>query len=75
MQYRTVVAILSGFHAVHGSHVEARATGSLETFIASESPIALEGILNNVGPNGSKVEGANSGVVVASPSKENPNCE
>jgi len=54
---------------------EERATGSLDDFIASEGPIALQGVLNNIGSSGSKVAGAAPGLVVASPSKSNPDCE
>ena len=54
--------------------VRARATGSLSSFIASESPIALQGILNNLGPSGSLAPGAAPGILVASPSTTNPNC-
>ena len=53
---------------------EERTTGSLDDFITSESPIALQGVLNNVGSAGSLVAGAASGLVVASPSKTNPDC-
>lgn len=52
--------------------LEARATGSLTSWLASESPVALQGVLNNIGAAGSKVAGAKSGIVVASPSKSNP---
>lgn len=52
-----------------------RATGSLDSFIASESPIALQGVLNNIGPAGSKAVGVDSGLVVASPSKMDPDCK
>ena len=55
--------------------VEERATGSLASFIATESPIALQGVLNNVGSAGSAAQGAKSGIVVASPSTTNPNCK
>lgn len=54
------------------SPLEARATGSLTSWLASESPIALQGVLNNIGAAGSKAQGAKSGIVVASPSKSNP---
>lgn len=47
----------------------------LEAFIAAERKIALQGVLNNIGPNGSAVPGAHAGYVVASPSKDNPNCK
>ncbi|KAI0132383.1 1, 4-alpha-D-glucan glucohydrolase [Xylariales sp. AK1849] len=45
----------------------------VDSFIALERPIALQGALNNIGPNGSAVQGAAAGYVVASPSKVNPN--
>lgn len=51
---------------------EERATGSLTDFIATETSIALQGILNNIGPAGSKAGGAQSGLVAASPSRSNP---
>lgn len=46
----------------------------LTSFIASEKTVSLQGALNNIGPDGSKVPGALAGFVVASPSKANPNC-
>lgn len=52
--------------------LEPRATGSLGSWLAAESPIALQGILANIGANGAKVAGVSTGVVVASPSKTNP---
>lgn len=55
-------------------HVAERATGSLDTFIASERSRALQGVLDNIGAGGSKVPAAEPGLVVASPSKEDPNC-
>jgi glucoamylase len=51
-----------------------RQQSNLDSFIESESIIALQGVLNNIGANGSKVAGASSGIVVASPSKSNPDC-
>ncbi|KAH6658983.1 1, 4-alpha-D-glucan glucohydrolase [Truncatella angustata] len=48
-----------------------RAT-DVNAFITAERPIALQGALNNIGPNGSQAEGAAAGYVVASPSKVNP---
>lgn len=51
------------------------ADDALVRFIASETPIALQGILDNIGPDGKKVAGAGSGLVIASPSKANPDCK
>lgn len=52
-----------------------RASTNLDDFISLEKPIALEGILANIGPDGARVPGAESGIVVASPSKSDPNCK
>ena len=57
------------------ARLEERASGSLASFIATESPIALQGVLNNIGSGGSKSQGANPGIVVASPSTANPDCK
>lgn len=54
---------------------EERATGSLANFLASEGPIALQGVLNNIGSGGALAPGVESGLVVASPSKANPDCQ
>lgn len=53
----------------------ARRQSSLSSYIESETSTALQGVLDNIGTNGSKVTGASSGIVVASPSKVNPDCE
>lgn len=47
----------------------------LDAFIAAERAIALQGVLDNIGPDGARVPGASAGYVVASPSKNNPNCD
>lgn len=44
----------------------------LNSFILKERPTALQGILNNIGPDGKLSQGAASGVVIASPSTVNP---
>ncbi|PPQ92630.1 hypothetical protein CVT25_007709 [Psilocybe cyanescens] len=45
----------------------------VDSFVASESPIAKAGLLANIGPSGAKSSGAKAGVVIASPSNTNPN--
>lgn len=44
-------------------------------FVTKQSGISLKGVLANIGSDGSRVSGAASGVVVASPSKQDPDCE
>jgi glucoamylase len=48
---------------------------SVDSFVATESPIALSKLLCNIGSSGCAASGAASGVVVASPSKSNPDCK
>ena len=43
-----------------------------DSYITTESPIAKTGLLANIGPSGSKSNGAKSGVVIASPSTSSP---
>lgn len=45
---------------------------SLNEWLETERPIALQGILNNIGSSGSQVAGTRPGIVVASPSKTSP---
>lgn len=45
---------------------------SVDSFIATESPIALSRLLCNIGAGGCYASGVHSGVVIASPSKNNP---
>ncbi|KAL8929384.1 MAG: hypothetical protein Q9172_000557 [Xanthocarpia lactea] len=46
-----------------------RAAAGLDNFVADERPIALQSVLSNIGV---KATGADRGVIVASPSKEDP---
>ena len=54
--------------------LQQRETGSLDSFTATELPIALQGILNNIGPAGALVPGTAPGLVIASPTQDNPDC-
>lgn len=46
----------------------------LDTWLSSEVKYARQRILNNIGSSGAWVPGAQTGVVVASPSTNNPDC-
>ncbi|KAH8825016.1 glucoamylase [Flagelloscypha sp. PMI_526] len=46
---------------------------NLDDYIAKERPAAKAGLLANIGPDGAKASGAAPGIVIASPSTENPN--
>lgn len=51
-----------------------RATGSLDTWLSSETSVALDGVLDNIGSSGAYTDGVSSGIVIASPSKVDPDC-
>ncbi|KAJ6584037.1 glucoamylase [Mycena vulgaris] len=63
------VALLSALSVC----VSVLAQTSVDTYVATEGPIAKAGLLANIGPSGSKSQGAKAGVVIASPSTTNPN--
>ncbi|GJN68086.1 glucoamylase precursor [Purpureocillium lilacinum] len=44
----------------------------LEDFIKKQNKVSIDGVLANIGPDGSKAKGASPGVVVASPSRSDP---
>ncbi|KAJ4293534.1 hypothetical protein N0V90_008817 [Kalmusia sp. IMI 367209] len=50
-----------------------RQDDDLAARIETENDIALQGVFNNFGPDGSQAPGASAGVLIASPSTENPN--
>jgi len=47
---------------------------SVDDFIATEEKYALEQLLCNIGSSGCNAQGASSGIVIASPSKSDPDC-
>ncbi|KAH8427554.1 glycoside hydrolase family 15 protein [Aspergillus melleus] len=49
-----------------------RRQADVDSFIEKQTPIAKQGVLDNIGADGERVEGAAAGIVVASPSKEDP---
>jgi len=46
---------------------------NVDSYFGKESPIAKDGLLANIGPSGKKSSGAKPGIVIASPSTDNPN--
>ncbi|KAL6704602.1 hypothetical protein ACN47E_007999 [Coniothyrium glycines] len=60
----------------HGSPVDALTRkprqSTLDTFIKSQTDISIKGVLANIGGGGSKAPGVPNGIVVASPSRQNP---
>lgn len=62
-------------HALAFHHYEQRVNSPISKFIVQNRPVALQGILDNIGPGGAKVAGAGPGLVIASPSKADPDCK
>jgi glucoamylase len=48
---------------------------SLEKFITKQADISIKGVLANIGSDGKRAQGAAPGAVVASPSREDPDCK
>lgn len=73
---KKLILLATSLSAAVSSPVDRRQTSSsLDSWMSSENPVALQGVLNNIGSAGSKAQGAAPGIVVASPSKSNPNCK
>ncbi|KAG9828207.1 hypothetical protein KCU98_g14645, partial [Aureobasidium melanogenum] len=74
MRFLSTLPVLLGAALAFPSpeNMQERATGSLASWLSSENTVALQGVLDNIGASGSKASGASAGVVVASPSKSNP---
>ncbi|KAJ5939399.1 Glycoside hydrolase family 13 [Penicillium verhagenii] len=73
LTYNFLALALLAPGAISSALPHVRRQSDLSSYIQSEGSIAQQGVLSNIGANGSKVAGASSGIVVASPSKVNPN--
>lgn len=47
---------------------------TVDSYVSSEGPIALQKLLCNIGSDGCEAQSAAPGAVVASPSTSNPDC-
>jgi glucoamylase len=47
----------------------------LEDFITKQKAVSIAGVLANIGPDGSEARGVPAGIVVASPSRQEPDCK
>ncbi len=54
------------------AHLQRR---TVDSYVSSEGPIALQKLLCNIGSDGCEAQSAASGAVVASPSTSNPDCK
>lgn len=68
------VLSLPGHHGISEREAEILKR-DVDSFIITETPIAYAGIICNIGTAGSCVQGAGSGLLIASPSRNDPPCE
>jgi glucoamylase len=68
-------ALALGNAAIAAPQLSPRATGSLDTWLATETTVSLNGILANIGADGAYAKSAKPGIIIASPSTSNPDCE
>lgn len=68
-------ALVLGQSALAAPHLSRRATTSLDAWLASETTVSLNGILNNIGASGAYAQSASAGIVIASPSTSSPDCK
>lgn len=75
--YRSLIlaATVSQTLGLPAEPIASRATGPLDDWIAKESTLAKQLLLANIGAGGINDRGSASGLIVASPSDTNPNCE
>lgn len=66
--------LFSGTQASPLVDLESRQT-TIDAFIQAQTTISINGVLANIGGGGSKAPGVPAGIVVASPSRSNPDCK
>jgi len=65
--------LLPGGQATPFHHKKRQA--SLDSFIKSQADVSIKGVLANIGTDGSKAQGVPAGIVIASPSRTDPDCK
>lgn len=67
-----VAALLAAVASVNARDVKRQT--DLEAFIERQSQVSIDGVLANIGADGSQANDVPPGVVVASPSRSDPDC-
>ncbi|RHZ44433.1 glycoside hydrolase family 15 protein [Aspergillus thermomutatus] len=67
-----LVSLIAGTTLASPAPFQFKRQSDINSFITTETTIAKQGVWDNIGADGALVSGASAGVVVASPSKENP---
>jgi hypothetical protein len=73
--WTALCALTLGQAVLAASRLAAGATTSLDTWLASETTVARQGILDNIGSSGVYATTADPGIVIASPSTDSPDCK
>ena len=73
----SVLCALAAFcqSALAAPGLSPRATTSLDAWLASETTVSLNGILDNIGASGAYAASAKAGVVIAILSTSSPDCK
>ena len=64
--------LLFGAQATPLEHQKRQA--SIDAFVKTQSDISIKGVLANIGTEGSKARDVPAGIVIASPSRSDPDC-
>jgi glucoamylase len=54
--------------------VSQKRQASIDSFVQTQAAVSINGVLANIGVDGSKAQGVPAGIVVASPSRSDPDC-
>jgi len=73
---KKLLVLATTLTSIVGSPVQGKrqASSSLDAWLTTESPRALQGVLDNIGVGGAEAVGAKAGIVIASPSRNDPPC-
>jgi glucoamylase len=66
--------LLSGTQGTPVGELESR-QATVDAFVKSQTTVSINGVLANIGGGGSKAPGVSAGIVVASPSRSDPDCK
>ncbi|KAL4999759.1 putative glycosyl hydrolase, family 15 [Aspergillus recurvatus] len=70
--FYTLSVLALSYAVAAAPQLSSQATASLETWLLTETSFALDGILANIGASGAYAKSVKAGVVIASPSTEDP---
>lgn len=74
LQTLSAALLFTGTQGTPLGDLESRQT-TIDAFIKAQTTISINGVLANIGGGGSKAPGVPAGIVVASPSRSNPDCK